>query len=201
MQRKVAETEKRVDPRVQRTRERVLTATRELLSEGGLEAATVNAIATRSGVNKTTVYRNWPDPHELVHEALSSLGTPPGLPDTGHLRTDLIELFGGLAANLQRPPWDRLLPSVIGAAACDGQTREFHGALTRSRRDGARIIIERAIDRGELSPQTSNTDVIESIVGPLYYRILMTKEPVAATDLEAIVDRSLSWIASPAPDG
>lgn len=181
----------RVDPRVHRTRERVLAATRDLLADGGIEAASVNAVAKRAGVNKTTIYRNWPDPHDLVKEAVAGLGHAPAPPDTGSLRGDLIELFGGLAAAMQRPPWDRLLPSVIGAAARDERIREEHGALTRARRAAAGAIVQRAVERDELAHEIDPTDVIELVVGPLYYRLLMTKEHVSADDITALVDRAL----------
>ena len=181
----------RLDPRVERTRAGVLAAARELLAEGGIEAASVNAIAQRAGVNKTTVYRNWPDPHDLVQEALAGLGNVPGPPDTGSLRGDLIEMFGGLAAAMQRPPWDRLLPSVIGAAARDRRVREEHGALTRGRRAAAAEVVRRGVERQEIDADVDPADVIELVVGPLYYRLLMTKEPVSPDDVAALVDRAL----------
>ncbi len=182
----------RMDPRVERTRRRVVDAVRDLLAEGGIEAVTVHAVAERSGVNKTTVYRNWPEPRTLVHEVLGSIDHRPDLPDQGSVRADLLVLFGRLAASLQRSPWDRLLPSVIGAAAHDPATREFHGAFTRARRDGARVVIDRAVERGELPPATDAAALVETIVGPIYYRVLMTKEEIPPAAVEALVDRALT---------
>lgn len=182
-----------LDPRVKRTRASVLAAAAELLAEGGIEAATVNAVADRAGVNKTTVYRNWPDPHALVQEALEGLTYGDAIPDTGTVRGDLVTMFTGLAAAMQAPPWDRLLPSLIGAAARDDGLRERHGQLTRSRRTEAARVVQRGIDRGELAlaPSINAAGVVEMIAGPLYYRLLMTHEPVDRDVVVALVDRAL----------
>lgn len=184
-----------MDPRVARTRAAVLEATRAVLADGGLEAANVNAVAARAGVNKTTIYRNWPDPRDLVHEALADLSYHPAPPDTGSLRSDLLTMFTGLAASLQSPPWDRLLPSVVGAAGYDERTRALHGSLTRQRRDLAAVVVDRAIERGEIPALEHPVDLVEMIAGPIYYRLLMTHEPVTDDDVAEIVDRTLQGLS------
>jgi AcrR family transcriptional regulator len=185
-----------VDPRVQRTRAAVLAAAVELLAEGGIRSATVQAVADRAGVNKTTVYRHWPDPHGLVVEALEGLSYGEGVPDTGTVRGDLVAMFTGLAAAMQAPPWDRLLPSVIEAAAHDDEFRQRHGQLTRSRRSRAASAVERGIARGELAASIDAEGVVEMIAGPLYYRLLMTHEKVDDDTVGVLVDRALKAAAS-----
>ena len=187
----------RIDPRVERTRQVVIGATCELLAERGLEGTTVHAIADRAGVNKTTIYRNWPEPLDLIHGCLTTLRQIPEVPNSGNLRNDLIKLFRRLASGLQRPPWDRLLPSLIGAAVLDDRTRDYHSEFVRSRRDLAAGVIEQAITRGELATSARPNDLVEAIAGPLYYRILMTKEPVSPSQVDLLVDRGLAWFAAP----
>lgn len=151
----------------------------------------MNAVADRAGVHKTTVYRNWSDPHDLVHEALSTMTFDAPLPDSGDVRRDLVAMFDGLARSLQSAPWDCLLPSIIGAAIHDNAIRQFHGELTRRRRDAAATVIQRAVERGALPVGTDPVVVIEAIVGPLYYRLLMTREPVGRSDVVDLVGRAL----------
>ncbi len=145
----------------------MVDAARSLLAEGGIEAITVNALAERSGVNKTTVYRNWPEPRRLVHDVLGEIGDVPDLADTGYVRDDLVAMFRGLAVM-------------------------FAARFTRARRDHARAVVARGVERGELQPDVDSRALIEGIVGPIYYRVLMTREPVRRADVEALVDRALA---------
>src|SRR5262245_27283926 len=60
----------RSDPRVERSRKAILETTRQLLAEGSARALTVEAVAARSGVAKTTIYRRWRDKWELALDAV-----------------------------------------------------------------------------------------------------------------------------------
>jgi AcrR family transcriptional regulator len=188
----VTELDARLDPRQERTRQAVLTAAAELLGEGGLEAATVNAVAARAGVNKTTIYRNWPDGVGFVFESLAELAYAPPNPDLGDLRSDLCSLFTGLAVAMQQPPWDKLLPSLLAGSSHDERTAMFHADFVRGRRDAAAQLIKRNEQRTGEKFTIGSKDLIESIAAPIFYRVLMTKEVVTKRDISRLVDRALA---------
>lgn len=88
------------DPRMARSRAAVLGTALELLVERGIAGTTIEAIAQRSGVAKTTIYRQWNSQAALTLDALRSILRPPADPDTGTLRGDLVALLTGFAAAL-----------------------------------------------------------------------------------------------------
>src|SRR4051812_40091453 len=122
-----------MDPRVRRSREKVLAAALELLGEGGYAAATVEAVSARSGVAKTTVYRQWPHRAALVVSALQTLGPPPPAPRlaaaagadpaaAGKAVMDGVRgLLLGLVTGLRVGMWAGQLPVLVGAAEGDPQ--------------------------------------------------------------------------------
>src|SRR5258707_15817170 len=89
------------DERVRRSKEAVLAATSELLSEAGLGGVSVDAVSKRSGVAKTTIYRHWPSRTALLLEAGAKMGSRPEAPDTGSLRGDLTVLAMYLPGQLR----------------------------------------------------------------------------------------------------
>src|SRR3712207_6176255 len=104
---------RRLDPRVLRSRATVLRTTVALLAERGIGATTIEAVAERSGVAKTTIYRQWDSQAALVLDALDSVLRPPADPATGTLRGDLIDLLGGFAHALSTGPATGLMFGLI----------------------------------------------------------------------------------------
>ena len=89
-----SETAPKAPSRAARVEHAIITATRELLAEGGVGRLTIEGVAERSGVAKTTIYRRWRSKSELVGEALRTLRQDEPPPDTGSFRGDLRELAG-----------------------------------------------------------------------------------------------------------
>ena len=78
-----------VDLRVRHSKEVVMATTYELLSEEGLAGVTVDAVARRSGVAKTTIYRHWPSREALLLDACAQMGPHFDIPDAGSFPNDL----------------------------------------------------------------------------------------------------------------
>ncbi len=116
--------EDETDERVVRSKEAVLAATHELLSEAGLGGVSVDAVSRRSKVAKTTIYRHWPTRTALSLDACSKMGTKPEVPDTGSLEGDITALAMGIAERLQTARWPSVLPSVIDAAERDPEIKK-----------------------------------------------------------------------------
>ena len=167
-----------LDPRVERTRAVVLEATAALLAEDGFERITVEAIADRSGVARSTIYRNWPTTADLLVEAFAVLVDKQPPPDLGSLRADLEALGRELAAGLSSAAWGRALPSLISGAAHDPELARAQQAFSRERRLEIGEVFRRAADRGEIAAPTDPGEAAEAFAAAFFFRALMTGQPL-----------------------
>src|SRR6516165_459520 len=78
-----------IDARVRHSKQVVMATTYELLSEEGLAGFTVDAVARRSGVAKTTIYRHWPSREALLLDTCAQMGPQFDVADAGSLARDL----------------------------------------------------------------------------------------------------------------
>ena len=172
-----------------RVRSAVMAATLAELSERGYSGVSLDAVAARAEVHKTTVYRRWRTKESLVLDAmLEQAAQTVAVPDTGSLRDDLLELAHRSAAIQTSPAGEAVVRAVAGEApgspAIAAASRRFW--TERLRLD--RTIVERARARGEIDAETATRPVIEALLGPLYFRLLVTGEPLEAGFIDGIVD-------------
>ena len=191
---KVDQTEapprRRPGGRSARVRGAVLHATLDELAAVGYGDLGFESVAHRAGVHKTTLYRHWPNRETLVRDALlarSEVAVP--IPDTGSLRDDLIAFARAIVANITAPEYE----AVVRAVASDGRTE---GALGQASRDFwrerfplARLIVLRGIERGEIRSNVDPNLLLESILGPIYLRLLITRGPLNDAFIEALVSQ------------
>jgi AcrR family transcriptional regulator len=177
--------------RVRRSKAAVLAATFSLLGEVGLGGVSVDEVARRSGVAKTTIYRHWPSRAALLLDACSQLSARPAAPQTGALASDLRSLAETVAERLASGRWSSVLPSVVDAAERDPELAEVHARLHADMMSGFRTVIARAEAAGELPKGVTASDLIGAIVGPLFYRRWFSREPLTPEVARAIVDRAL----------
>lgn len=188
--------EQRPGGRSARVRESILTATFELLAEVGYEHLSIEDVADRAGVHKTTVYRRWPAKADLVLEAALAFSeeTIP-IPDTGSLLGDLTALGRGVVANLTSDAGARRSLSLVAATASSGELAESMHRFWAVRMDRSAAIVTRAIERGEIAVGTDPNLVVEAVVAPLWIRLLLTGEPIEdglADRLAALVTGGLA---------
>lgn len=177
-----------IDPRVVRSRQVVLAAAQASIIEEGFGATTIDGIARRSGVARTTIYRHWESLSELLIEAVGSLDAPVEPPDTGSLRDDCLSVLGQLAHALRTACWGRILPAMIEAGSRDREVHRHQAQLVRRRRLPMIKVLERARDRGELSNDAPIALLAEELAGPVFYRHLISHELIDAAYLEVLVD-------------
>jgi AcrR family transcriptional regulator len=185
----------RVDPRVRRSRAAVIAATVDLIAERGIAATTIEAVADRSAVAKTTIYRQWDNQPALILDAIATLLHTPTDPDTGTLRGDLLDLLGGLADALTTSPAAALMPALMDAAERDPAFAALHRREAAQRHQVVRAAITRGIDRGELPPGTDPGEVIDMVTGPVFYRRLVSAGAVDRAFTHQVVDRVLAAYA------
>ena len=184
-------------PRSEKARQAILKAAAELLLDRGLAAVSMDAVAERAGVSKATIYRWWPTKETLALDALytqwATVTTAPQ--DTGSLRGDLLELLQPWAALLRTGPYARVIAALLTEAQTDLAFRaEYQRHVIQPRRDHAREIFTRAIDRGEIPASLDLEVALDLIYGPLYLRLLQGHAPLDDAFVEAVVDLVLTGI-------
>lgn len=184
----------RVDPRVTRTKSKVIATALELIAERGIPATTVEAVCERSGVAKTTIYRHWPDQHHLALDAIASTLHQPTDPDTGTLRGDLIALLSGLAEAIQSGPAAHLMTALIDAAERDPAFAALHREEAAIRHGVVLDAIRRGVTRGELLAGTKPSEVLDLLAGPIVYRRWMTGKTITRAFVARVVDVTLAGL-------
>ena len=179
------------DERVVKSKKAVLAATFQLLSEAGLSGVSVDEVCRRSGVAKTTIYRHWPSRSALLMEACASLGAKPPVPDTGSLKGDLTALVTYMASRLRSARWTNILPSIIDAAERDPELAELQKRLHAGFMTPMYEVIDRARKKGELPRQCDPSEVVASVVGPLFYRRWFSRQPLDEKFARHIVERAV----------
>lgn len=173
----------------------ILQAVRELLTERGYDAMTMDAVAERAGAGKSTVYRRWPSKVQLTVDSLLCVKQPTidELPDEGSLRADLL----GIATISHRLKNDELMSGLLSAIRENEEVASvFHEQFVAGRVRLMRAVLERARLRGETSPD-ADLDML-SAVGPamIHYRKLVAHLPVDAAFAERLVDSVLLPLAT-----
>ena len=195
-------TNRRTDPRAERSKQAILDATRQLLAEDGhVGSLTVEAVAARSGVAKTTIYRRWRDKWELALDAVM-IDMLPGFAepvDVGDTRKELVTFVEGARKNLSTLPSAPAMQALASQIATDPELgRVYRGQVVEPRREQLRPVVERGIARGDLRPDTDVRLVHELMVGPIFYRLLFSGCPIDRKFSIRIADAILDGF-SPAP--
>jgi AcrR family transcriptional regulator len=181
-----------LDGRVRRSRDRVLTTAFELLSENGVGGFTVDEVARRSGVAKTTIYRHWPSREALVLDAASRISAEQEVPDTRSLEADVTAILANLGHLLGTARWSSVVPSIVDVAERDPEFADIHGKIQRGHAAPLREVIERAAGRGELSATADPSSMVSALIGPLYYRRWFSREPIDDQFVKMIVRNVIS---------
>jgi AcrR family transcriptional regulator len=175
------------DPRIERTRAIVLEAAGDLVAEAGVVGFTIDAVAKRSGVARTTIYRHWPDPNQLLFDTFACMGEKLPLVETGDLAADLTAGYGQLVAAMGDSEWGRMLPAMLDATFRQPALKPLLQAFTDARRQPTRDLLGRAIERGDLPADTDVERLIDRLAGPIFYRFLVLQQPYGPDDVAALV--------------
>jgi AcrR family transcriptional regulator len=171
--------EQRPGGRTAKVRTAVLSATMAALVEHGYESLNVEDIARRAGVHKTTVYRRWPTKAELVADAVRERSADRvEVPDTGSFAGDLQALARAVVASIGSAEGSAMIQNLIVVTAASDALAEEGPKFWAERLALTGVIVHRAIARGELPSDVNANLIIETLIGPLYVRLLFTGEPI-----------------------
>src|SRR4051794_14489846 len=176
------------DPRAVRSRQVIINAAVELLVEHGLAGTTIEAIAARSGAAKTTIYRHWPDKRAVLLAAVEAAVPTASAPDSGSLRGDLAAFTDDLARIVTTPPTSALVPTLIDAAERDTEIAALLALSPAQRRNPLHAAISGAVERGELPPVHDLDLVDDLLLGPLFYRRLLSRRAITPEFTRTITD-------------
>ncbi|WP_375000923.1 TetR/AcrR family transcriptional regulator [Aeromicrobium sp. CTD01-1L150] len=197
MSEQVAAPRRRPGGRSARVARAVFDATITLLVESGYDRLTLENVAVRARVNKTTVYRRWRTKSTLVAQAcLEAAEREIPIPDNGNLRDDLRALLTEIAALLARDVEGTVARVVVGGAAHSPELREALQSFWRQRVAPAANVVERAVARGELPAGTDPAVLIETAAAALWMRRLVSGLPLNDAFVDQVVELLLNGAMS-----
>ena len=161
---------KRGRPRSKRSEEAIIRATTSLLADERYANFTVSKVAARARASKSTIYRRWPTKEHLVIEAFNRW--PALLPhDRGDVMSDLLNLYRQFLRILHRPPSNAIMPTLVAERAHNPALAAVFDPLMQRRRDPVRVVLERAMQRGELPLTTDVELAVDALMGVTVLRM------------------------------
>ena len=178
-------------PRSADATEAILAATLEQLTNAGAAALSMDVVAQRAGVGKATIYRRWASKEALVLDVLRAAIEPIPVPDEGSLRADLIAYTDEVVERFRAGRGSDVLPHLVAASCHDEGLRASLDDYVRGGQSTLRLLLRRGIDRGELPADTDIDLAVEAILGPIFYRHLLSGEPVDRALARRLVEHVL----------
>lgn len=191
----------RTDPRVERSRGKVLTAAGQLLREVGFAEVTIEQISERSGVSRSTMYRHWTTREEILRDAFSHVAVPDTHEPDGRatdLREDLRRYARVFADGLENV-WGRAAATLAMTALDDPAQREVIATFTDGYARDVALLLARARERGEAVTPHDPAEVADRLVAPLFHRYLFRHLPLDDTFVTSNADRVAADLG-PSPD-
>lgn len=175
-------------PRSGACREAILQAALELVEETGFNQVTIESIAQRAGVGKTTIYRWWPDKAHVVIDAFFESTSPTiPFPNTGDVCADFTDQMLLLTALFRGPKGKLIATLLMGAQHDPSLAKAFRERWLEPRRKQGREVIARAKERGQLAQDVDPELLMDALYSPVYLRMLAGHQPIDAAFARSIV--------------
>jgi AcrR family transcriptional regulator len=177
-------------PRSEPKRQAILDATLALIDSLGFTGVSVDRIAKHAGVGKATIYRWWPNKAALTMDViLSNFDPATPHPPTESARQDLAAHLRHMIRIFRSARTGPIIASVLAEAQHDDElAAEVNARVQAPRRAGAKRILQEGIARGELRADLDCDAVLDAIYGPLYYRFLITHQPMSSRYADTVLD-------------
>jgi len=170
----------------------LLGATLQLLTEAGCSSLSFHGIASRAGISTGAIERDWNSKLDLVIAALDAALAEHPVPDTGSFRGDCLAYLRQTAEALATPGSRSVIADLLGdSARDDALTATFRERLIDPRHRALTTMVDRAIARDELARDVDAAVLVDTLVGPLYHRLLITGEPITADVADEVVELAL----------
>jgi AcrR family transcriptional regulator len=158
-------------PRSEKAEKAIIDATVDLLAEGaGVSDLSIEAIAARAGVGKTTIYRRWSNKEDLVVDALATLKAP--LPDIAGMsvRESLVRYLQLIHSESGHPRTRCIMNVAMNESERHPHLMErFRQIAIEPRRVAMRALLQRGVDEGELRPDVDVDVAMAAVTGTMLY--------------------------------
>lgn len=169
-------------PRDPHLESRVFAAALGLYSEAGWSGFSFEAVARRAGVGKAPLYLRWKSKEDLLLAALSAQTRDIPIPDSGDLRADLTDYASQLVASLSNPEGWAFLRIHLEATVVPALHARFSAEIVTPHVEGARALLRRALQRGDLPSQAPVDLLLDSLYGAIVTRMMLST-PVQRAEL------------------
>ena len=181
-----------LDPRIVRSRTKILDAATELLIEGGMRALTVDAVAEHSGVAKSTLYRHWSSVNELLVDVFRcNVPGPPDIDPTLPFEDGLRSWMHQAVATLSAPDWLRILPALLELRASSPDIAGLLDADLDEKMSSMQSLLDRGAREGRIPAGTDARLVANTLAGPLFLTALTGHGPELDLLADFVVERFL----------
>jgi AcrR family transcriptional regulator len=173
----------------------ILQTAIEVIAERGVHGLTVEGVAARCGVAKTTIYRRWRSKEDLALAALVGMvDQQPQRPrDLGDTRAELVAFVLRLITALGSTLVGRVIHGLVSDLASDPElARAFREQVVARRAAELDCILERGVERCEVRPDARTEIAMDLLLGPVYYRLLLSGMPLTREFAEGVVDAFLA---------
>jgi AcrR family transcriptional regulator len=183
-------------PRSETIHKAILAAAFELVLEVGFRCVSLESIAARAGVGKTTIYRRWPNKAAVIMDAFTNkVGSGTLFPKAASA-TESIRMQMRAMARSFRGSDGALVKALLAEAQFDPElAKAFRERWTLPRRKLAVDVIQQAIQQGALRSDLDPQDVIDILYAPIYYRLQMGTGPLSDAYVEGIFHRAMRGLA------
>ncbi len=188
---------KRGRPRNLEAQKSILSASYDLLLENGFQALTVDKIAKYAQVSKATIYKWWPNKASVVMDGfLYAASERLPVPDTGSAYNDILTHATNLTIFLTSRE-GTIITQLLGEGQFDsGLADAYRARYFQPRRLEAKSLLEKGIQRGELKKSIDIDICIDLIYGPIFYRLLVTGEPLDESYVRQLILNAFEGIRS-----
>lgn len=185
--------ERLIDPRIERSRLVIRRAALLELGEVGYGALTIESVARRAGVAKSTIYRHWAGKTALIADALEALNPQPGPDSEGGSPRDRVErLVRHFAEAIVDPTLSGCVPALIDAAERDPELRRLHHTYSARRLQTLVDVVADGVASGAFRTDIDPGLASLALIGPILYRRLMTSESFDPDRIPELIDSILS---------
>lgn len=184
----------RRDARVERTVAKVLAAAHRLLETEGLGSVTFGRISRETGVSRTTLYRHWSSPSELISEAWARVAPSNHVSHSAELEDDLVGVFRAVRDVIESSTMRRSLPALLVAAQRDPVISSLHARFVQDRRQPIVERLRAAIADGQIRADADPELLVDLLSGPIFYRQLLRRTRTSDDDVRAMVAAALASV-------
>lgn len=180
-------------PRSARSENAILNATMEILVERGYGGLTTDEVVARASASKATIYRRWPSKELLAVAAVDRL--PELTPvDKGTIELDLLGIVTEFADFVQNTPLGTVWPMMLGERTRSPELRAALDSSTDRRRAPTRLVLRRAMDRGELPADLDIELAVDLIMGPVILRLMFENAVISEEEFQKIIHVALKGL-------